>query len=406
MNVPEANQPIDLSVVIPTFNRRDALAVLLAALERQSLPLDRFEVIVVLDGCTDDSAHFLDRWAEAHPDSRLRHITQDNAGQSAARSRGAAAATSPVLLFLDDDIVPEPSCLEAHARCHQQAPGPCVVLGDAWMTKAQHESYYAMLTRMWWEDLYVERAQRYPYYTYRDFCSGHVSMTRDLFHDIGGFDRAFQGYGGEDYDLGYRVLKAGVAFHLEPQAQATHDHHGNARRVFRNLIDEGRNDVRLGTKHPELRRGLRCASPTPLTRLLFAMPLLFSVAVGCLSVVLRVFEKLRLWHAWRWLFGKLRYVAYWLGVTKALPGWAAYRQWIDDCPRRPRTVLDITEGLPTDLSRVWLHGPSTIVLESSGRTIGQLNMSSIPHGHLAEYLAQRIATTLPDAVPLPAARTL
>ncbi len=393
-----------LSVVVPSFNRQGSLVAFLTAVESQTLTPDVYEIIIVLDGCTDGSAAWLEQWAAQHPGFNLRVIEQRNAGQSTARSHGARLARGLVLLFLDDDIVPGPECFEIHVHRHRLSDGEdkcrdggrCVVLGDAWMIAPEAESYYAMLTRMWWEDYYVERAQRQPYSSYRDFCSSHVSLSRDLFFDVGGFDSQFQGYGGEDYELGYRLLKAGARFHLEPNAKAEHHHIGSTRQVLRNLIDEGCNDVRLGRKHPELLADLRCVKTGPATRLVQGVPLLFNGVIKVASGVLDVCEKLQLWHAWRWLLGKSRFIAYSLGVRTAFPSRRAYRRWLTDQPEVAHAVLDITDGLPADLSNVWLHGPSRITLYAHGKEVGNLKLALPPLGPLAQFLADAIAEQYPE----------
>ncbi|MBK8006615.1 MAG: glycosyltransferase [Gemmatimonadetes bacterium] len=71
-----------LSVVIPTHNRRDSLLRLLAALERGTLPAERFEAVVVADGCADDTVRA----------GGGRVVLVPRAGVRAAAGRGAAAA--------------------------------------------------------------------------------------------------------------------------------------------------------------------------------------------------------------------------------------------------------------------------------------------------------------------------
>lgn len=393
---------IELSVVIPSHNRCASLSDLLDALSRQGLPPERFEIIVVLDGSTDGSAEFLARWARDHPRSALRVIEQPNQGQSAARSRGVAEAAAPLLLFLDDDVVPEPGCLAAHLVRHQQSRQPVAVLGEAQMAMAKQESYYDMLTRMWWEDAHAQRSRRHPHSSYRDFCAGHVSVPREVFLEVGGFDADFRGYGGEDYELGYRLLQAGVRFDPAPEAKAIHHHRGSSRQVLRNLMEEGRNDVRLGRKHPALRRGLRCAKRSAPTRAVFLAPGLFRLGLLGLSVVLRACERLGSWRAWRWLLGKARFVAYWIGVSRAFPNWRGFCAYLDAAPPLPRRVLDISDGLPADLSSVWMQGPSVLEVRANGRQIGQVHLEAMPEGSLAEHLAEMlIAQSVLPPVPAP-----
>lgn len=387
---------LDLSVIVPSCNRSAALAHLMRAIEAQTLPPQRYEVIVVLDGSTDDSSAQLRAWAQAHPVHTLRVVEQPNRGQSAARTHGVSVAQSPLLLFLDDDIVPGPNCLAAHIHRHEQSDEsqPLVLLGDARVPTRQGESYYDMLTRMWWDDVYDQRTRRHPHVLYHDLISNHVSMPRDLFDAAGGFAADFAGYGREDYDLGHRLLKLGARFALEPAAEAVHRHRGHPRQVLRNMQDEGRNDVRLGQRHPELRRGLRCARPGFGVRLIFAWPQLFAPLLRIGPPALRVCEALGLWFVWRRLLGKLRYVAYWRGVRRAFTGWGAYRQFLDSAPP-PRTAdVDITEGLPRDLSELRLCSIDAVRVKDRGRTRTTIRVDELHDGPLAHALADRIAADL------------
>src|SRR2546430_900621 len=104
-----------LSVVIPTYNRKENLLRTLDALARQTLPADRFEVVVVSDGSTDGSAEAVHARAHGY---RLRYLEQANGGPSVARNHGARAACGDLIVYLDDDIEPAPGCLEVHAGAH------------------------------------------------------------------------------------------------------------------------------------------------------------------------------------------------------------------------------------------------------------------------------------------------
>ncbi len=85
------------SVIIPTYNRREPVRECLASVSAQRRRPD--EVIVVDDGSTDGTVEVLDGT------EGVTVIRQSNAGPGAARNRGAAAASSDYLVFLDSDDV-------------------------------------------------------------------------------------------------------------------------------------------------------------------------------------------------------------------------------------------------------------------------------------------------------------
>ncbi len=95
-----------MSVVVPTRNRADYLAVALSSVLAQETD-DRFEVVVVDDGSTDFTA----RVAERAGVRRIHHSS--SRGLNAARNSGIAATTGPLIAFVDDDVRTPPGWLAA-----------------------------------------------------------------------------------------------------------------------------------------------------------------------------------------------------------------------------------------------------------------------------------------------------
>ena len=86
-----------LGVIIPTFNSASVLALTLEALSRQVLCPEVYEVTVVDDGSTDDTAKVIERMVLPYS---LHYIYQSNAGAAAARNRGARTSSGDILIFL------------------------------------------------------------------------------------------------------------------------------------------------------------------------------------------------------------------------------------------------------------------------------------------------------------------
>lgn len=104
------------TVIIPTYNRAHCILDSVQSVLRQSFT--DFELIVVDDGSTDNTADILKSAAEV--DERIKYIYQENAERSAARNHGIRLASGKYVCFLDSDDEYLPSHLENfHQRVSQ-----------------------------------------------------------------------------------------------------------------------------------------------------------------------------------------------------------------------------------------------------------------------------------------------
>jgi GT2 family glycosyltransferase/peptidoglycan/xylan/chitin deacetylase (PgdA/CDA1 family) len=232
--------------VIPTYQRRDTVVRTVTAFDGQSSR--DFEVIVVDDGSTDDTAAALRELQVGFP---LMVIEQENQGGAAARNTGAAAATGEMLLFLDDDMEALPSLLAEHDRSRDE--GAELVLGDI---PLHHDSPRNVLSRGV-GDWAASRRQRLtaPGAVPRidDLITGQMSISRDAFQRVGGFDTQFTRdglYGGEDLDFGYRVTKAGYRIAFNPYAISYQYYDVDPADFLRRAYETGRSEAELSIKHP------------------------------------------------------------------------------------------------------------------------------------------------------------
>jgi glycosyltransferase involved in cell wall biosynthesis len=179
-----------ISVVIPAYNARAYIDETLAALKRQTRPAD--EVLLVDDGSTDDTAAFV---ATRHPWVQI--LRQENAGQSAARNRGVAAATGDAIAFLDADDVWLPKKLELQERILSSHPDTALVYAG-WARPGGHVGAPRCQVR----ELHFLQVL----YGYFLGPSG-VVVRKDAFVQVGGFRRTFLGI--EDRDLWSRIAQVG-----------------------------------------------------------------------------------------------------------------------------------------------------------------------------------------------------
>jgi GT2 family glycosyltransferase len=199
----------DVAVVVATRGRSTLLHRLLEALEKQDLPSERFEVIVVHDPSTDGTAEELARLSQV---STLRLRALHSAvpeGPAAKRNIGWRAATAPVVAFIDDDCVPEAHWLSAGLAALDGQPR--IVVGRTTPPPEQRH-------------LVGE-----PFARVLDVTSPRFFQTCNIFYRrrdlaaVGGFDERFRQPNGEDTQLGLRVVETGATPLFEPNALVYHD---------------------------------------------------------------------------------------------------------------------------------------------------------------------------------------
>ena len=258
------SQPrFDATVVIPTHNRQASLLRALEALCTQTAPAESFEVIVVADGCDDGTQSAVVGQTTPY---RLRLIELDGRGAATARNHGADAADGDLLIFFDDDVEPSRQLISEHLRAHRQGSRSLVI--GCCPPVIRGASLIDVELRRWWHDHILSMRRTDHRYTYRDMHAGNFSIRRDLYRETGGFDEAFPGCGGEDYEFGARLLAHNVEFSFSNTALGLHHEKSDLDRSLRRAFQEGRADVLIGHRHPELRRDLPLATSREANRAL------------------------------------------------------------------------------------------------------------------------------------------
>jgi len=111
-----------VSVVIPTYNRKDLLKECLDSLFNQTYPKERYEIIVVNDGSTDGTEEVLKEYAKKAP-CAFKWLTQQNKGSYAARNLGIKNARGEIICFIDDDCIADRKWLEDLVRAFEEGVG-------------------------------------------------------------------------------------------------------------------------------------------------------------------------------------------------------------------------------------------------------------------------------------------
>jgi glycosyltransferase involved in cell wall biosynthesis len=399
-------------VIIPTHDRFASVRRTLDTLGVQSFPGREFEVVVVADGCTDGTPERLRQYEPSFP---LRVIEQPGQGAASARNHGAALATGRLLVFLDDDIDASPRLIEAHVRVHQAKRGR-VVIGYLPPVLESPLDFFRIQLRNWWEDRFNAMRRPGHRFSYRDLLSGNFSLEAETFASVGGFDSTFPGCGGEDWELGVRLINAGASFVFAADAVGYHHDNSSLDRAFRRKYQEGRADVITGHRHPELRPLLSLAGfgtrTRPRQRLLralaFSDPPAGDAVAARLRPALALLEWARMRGRWRQLCGDLNAYWYWRGVQHELGTRRALASFLQGSPAKnadgPEIEIDLRDGLKAAVERFDEVRPASVHFVYGDQPVGCVptrpGSERLRGAHLAPLLATEMAVPLLTALAL------
>jgi len=186
------------------------------------------------------------------PPFQLVVLEQPNRGQAAARNRGAEEARGELLLFLDDDMEADERLLSEHDRSHRQ--GADVVLGHVPLHPDSPRNFLSAAVRAWADTRACSLSARDAAPGLHDLLTGQMSIRRDLFWKLGGFDVTFNErgrFGNEDLDFGYRVLRDGRRIVFNPTAVSWQRYVVTPRQHLRQWREAGRATVLFARKHSD-----------------------------------------------------------------------------------------------------------------------------------------------------------
>jgi GT2 family glycosyltransferase len=237
-----------LSVVIPTYRRRDSVERALSALAQQSVSSADFDVVVSIDGSDDGTRELLEGYQAPYA---LRSVWRPNRGRAAALNAGIGQAAGDVLVLLDDDMEPAPEFLAGHCRAHGVDSRRGVMGAAPIPLDAGSPPLVAAYIGPKFNEHLVKLAEPGHRNTLRDFYSGNFSIRREVLLEVGLFDEAFKIYGNEDLELAYRLRQAGVTLAYAAEALAYQHYTKDFAALARDTISKGQTAVLLASKHPE-----------------------------------------------------------------------------------------------------------------------------------------------------------
>jgi glycosyltransferase involved in cell wall biosynthesis len=194
-----------ISVIIPAFNEEANIAKTLQAIEHQTLPKDRFEVIVVDNGSTDSTVAIASRFKTSFS---LQVVTKTGVKISAVRNYGASFAKGDILAFLDADCLTSPTWLEKSLSIADE--------NAIWGAHYLVQQDATWVGKVWFD--YQATEQEGP----ASFIPGsNLFIYRDAFQKIGGFGESLET--SEDVELSLRARSHGMQTLAYPALAVFHE---------------------------------------------------------------------------------------------------------------------------------------------------------------------------------------
>lgn len=254
-----------ISVIVPTFNNEKILERSLVRLFNQTLPKEDFEIILINDCSTDETASVINKIVSDYKINNIKIINlSQNSGPSVARNQGIKTATAPIIVMTQDDMLVQPNFLEQHLKFHQLHPkNEEVVVGFIEFDKSLKLTPFMK----WWENGHqfkfpkVSPDVKYVYlrrHSYLNFYPGNLSLKKEfIIENEGWFDSEFfldGAIGYEDAELGYRLWKQGLKLYFAPDIIVSHHHLKTLQSLCQLSLAKGKLLHVLYRKQPDFKR--------------------------------------------------------------------------------------------------------------------------------------------------------
>jgi len=214
-----------ISVIIPTFNRKEVLLRTLEGYQNQTIDPQRFQLIVVDDGSNDGTYEQLQQLS--HLKYQLKIFRQKNSGPNSARQLGLSHADFSLVLITGDDMVPQANFLEEHLSYHHKYPDSnFAVLGFIdWHPDVKLDSFKKYITE---EDGYqfgFNLIQNKKIVSYQFFYTSNISLKKEFIDQFNYlFDPDFTYPAYDDIELGFRLFERGLQIVYNKKAIVYHLH--------------------------------------------------------------------------------------------------------------------------------------------------------------------------------------
>jgi glycosyltransferase involved in cell wall biosynthesis len=219
----------EISAIISTYNRARFLDGLFNSVLNQTIDSRRYEIVIVNNNCTDNTAEICEKFMIEHPEITVNYCIETNQGLSFGRNRGIIESKSSIVTFLDDDAVIAPDFFETTLTFFNNHPEVNAIGGKIllkYMDKkpSWYNPYLASLLG------YFNPGDKEKIFTKGFFRGSNMSFRKEIFNKYEAFNTSLGRVGknlagSEEKELFYRFKSKGemmwyvpstVVYHLVP----------------------------------------------------------------------------------------------------------------------------------------------------------------------------------------------
>jgi len=233
---------MDISIIIPAYNRKFKLQNCLDSLFSQDYPRDAFEIIVIDDGSTDGTGRMLAELSKTNPN--LRYFAQAHKGPAAARNLGIKQAQAEIIGFTDSDCLPDKGWIKGMVDAHRSQEHMAAIGG---VTEVAPDNTKARVSQSLSDGAIETRIGTRPETIFFPTCN--VSFKRGYLD--GGFNELFPLPAGEDLDFFWRLFKNGARFSHNKEIKVFHDCHADLISFLRQAYMYGRGNYLVQHIHKD-----------------------------------------------------------------------------------------------------------------------------------------------------------
>jgi len=364
----DKNRLIELSVIIPTYNRKDALRECIFSLLNQDYPGEKYEIIIVDDGSSDGTAALIAALSQEYPN--LQYLQRPHQGPAAARNVGIKYSHGAIIALTDNDCIPASDWVRNILEKHNLYKD---VLAIGGLTEVNSHNIKAAVSQSLSNGAMSAQINNRKEYIFFPTCN--VSFKEEYLKE--GFNELFPLPAGEDLEFFWRIFKAGNKFLYDGKIRVFHNCHPNFKSFLKQAYMYGKGNFlvqHLHQDHPLLKEILpgglwRFALGTWINFLKIPR---FSYLLGgrliCSNRKFNNYEKYQVYvyfalHKIMYLIGNVVEFA----RVKRLKKYALKKEKLKTSKNPQLIILDITHqcNLKCNICDIWKTGPKEANLDIS-----------------------------------------